>query len=126
MDGRAGKRERQDDFYADTYADDGSDGDDYFPGATDSSRLPANKTESNGPHSEPSATQPLPMVVNHQPVVSAPPVVGSALQRNADGTLIAPKVRKGKEKKVRVASNSIRQYLFLHLHFRFRSRVGKI
>jgi len=111
MDGRAGKRKRHDDSYAVTHADDDHDSEDHFLEATDSSRLPVNKSESIGPHLEPSAMKLAPVVVNHQPVVSAPPIVGSALKRNADGTLIVPIVRERKGGKVRVA-NSIRQYLF--------------
>ena len=111
MDGRAGKRKRHDDFNAVTHADEDSCSDDHLLEATESSRPPANKSENVGLHLEPSTMKSASVVVNHQPVVSAPPVVGSALQRNADGTLIMPKVRERKGKKVRVA-NSVRQYLF--------------
>jgi len=74
MDGRAGKRKRHHDFYAVTHRD----SDDHFHEATHSSRLPVNKSESIGPHSEPSAMKPAPVVVNHQPVISAPPVRSTA------------------------------------------------
>ncbi|KAF7365220.1 putative ATP-dependent RNA helicase PB1A10.06c [Mycena venus] len=74
LDGRAGKRRRQDDSYAVTGPDEDMDED-----------------ESNSEDDAPSPMQ-IGGPSKPAPAVSAPPAVGSALQRNPDGSSVAPKI----------------------------------
>ncbi|KAJ7044117.1 P-loop containing nucleoside triphosphate hydrolase protein [Mycena alexandri] len=70
LDGRTGKRKRQDDSYAVIGAEESSD---------DEINREDSALQISGPSSKP-------------PTLSAPAGVGSALQRNPDGSVVAPKI----------------------------------
>jgi ATP-dependent RNA helicase DHX37/DHR1 len=92
MDGRTGKRKRNTDNYAVFAADDGDDGDEDMPIAMHNEGMtgagPPEDLEMLAVDTE--AITPATI----QPVPSTSLDIGSALQRNPDGTVVAPKVRK--------------------------------
>lgn len=104
LDGRAGKRRRQDDSYAVTGPDVDMDDEELEDDAPPPTQL-------SGP--------------SNPPVTSVPPAVGSALQRNPDGSVVAPRIiPKSREKKVRPPTRSVD--LLLRGRNRLPLKVGKI
>lgn len=101
LDGRAGKRKRHDDIYAVTVPDDEDSEDNEMIADVGRGRPSPAKESSTGESKE----KHLPEVASASAIkfaAPAPSAVGSALQRNPDGSVIAPKIRlKNNTKKVR-------------------------
>ncbi|KAG6843905.1 hypothetical protein H0H87_011894 [Tephrocybe sp. NHM501043] len=95
LDGRSGKRKRGDDTYTVVNAnDEDEDSEDEMldHGSDEGQASPSMKETKEFPVERP----PAPIVVESSsapPVASTSSIVGSALKRNADGTIVAPKIR---------------------------------
>lgn len=100
LDGRAGKRKRHDDVYAVTHPDNenSDEEEDLARNQSDGEDTKHSSHKAQGQNLKVAVADP---VIVFQPVTPVAAVVGSALQRNADGTIMAPKIKqKVKRKKV--------------------------
>ncbi|KAK0464536.1 P-loop containing nucleoside triphosphate hydrolase protein [Desarmillaria tabescens] len=90
LDGRAGKRKRNDEYAVTNVDEDDEDDTELFPGHTSPPEVEtvAEAKITDVVHPESSA----------QPTASTSAAVGSALQRNPDGTVVAPKIRPKRQK----------------------------
>lgn len=123
MDGRIGKRKRNADNYAFVAADASDEGEDedFHMSADNDGRTSANVLED--PDVIAVGTEFVtPMTI--QPIPATSSAIGSAIQRNPDGTLVAPKFRK-KAKSQKARLRSYRFFLISLNCFRLHSRAGK-
>ncbi|KAG6910680.1 hypothetical protein DXG01_008724 [Tephrocybe rancida] len=100
LEGRSGKRKR-DDTYAVINADDedASSEDEILRSDQEETKASSSSNLANEPPREQPTPPTVVEVTNMLPVASTSSAVGSALKRNPDGTVVAPKVRsKGKGK----------------------------
>ncbi|KAF5382586.1 hypothetical protein D9615_002788 [Tricholomella constricta] len=105
LDGRAGKRKRNDDVYAVVPADEkGSDteGEDFISDADD--ERPSTNLKTSNVREEAAITTYDTGVQPTLPVASVSSSVGSALKRNPDGTVAAPKLRQKSKGKMAFGS----------------------
>lgn len=101
LDGRAGKRKRHDDVYAVIHPDnENSDEEEVLVKDRSEGKLRLDVETSVYGQKELTSINLAPVTIS-QPIALASSAVGSALQRNADGSIMAPKIRpKTKGKKV--------------------------
>ncbi|KAF8073607.1 P-loop containing nucleoside triphosphate hydrolase protein [Lyophyllum atratum] len=101
LDGRAGKRKRNDDIYAVVHVDekDSDREDEYLLASAGEGETSSRRKErsSAGTEEAPSLTI---QTITMQAIASTSSAVGSALKRNSDGTVAAPKVRQKTKGKV--------------------------
>ncbi|EAU85900.2 DHX37 protein [Coprinopsis cinerea okayama7 len=98
LDGRLGKRKRRREEYDVVHGvdeDDSDEDEDLKPASPSPYLLPHKDVEME----EPPPNEPEPAVVVNSLPQSDPPVVGSALRRNPDGTVVQPKIRQRTKQK---------------------------
>jgi len=100
IEGRAGKRKRDGDKYDVLHAGDDDDEDDDGIDIDTNGREKINIRRAGQPQAVAAHSESLPLTT--QPTASVSSSVGSALRRNPDGTLVAPRIAKKRTKKVSI------------------------